>query len=53
MGTLFGDVAGVDNHNLIGIVDCAQTVGDHQRCAAALQFVERGLYELFALGVEC
>ena len=53
VGTLLSHAACVDNHDTVGVVYCAESVGDNYRGATTLQLVEGGLYEQLALGVEC
>ena len=52
MGALLDYAALVDNNNLVGTLDGAQSVGNNHRCAASKQFVEGLLNQFLAFGVE-
>ena len=53
MRAALGDASVIDDDDLVGVVDRAQTVCDDYRSTALQQLVEGVLHEFFALGVEC
>ena len=46
------DAAGVDDEDLVGVLDRREAVGDHDRGAPGESDAERLLHERFGLGVE-